>query len=76
MRVFTAKCNVEVCTVYVGIDIGKFRHQAAFLDDAGKDLCPSLVFENNEDGFNSFFQTLASVDDGNAIIGMEATGHY
>lgn len=59
----------------VGVDIGKFHHQAAFLDESGKDLRPSLAFDNTEEGFQAFFDAL-SVDDGKIVIGMEATGHY
>ena len=62
--------------MFVGVDIGKFRHQAAFLDCFGKDLCPSLAFDNTEDGFSAFFKAIDSVDDGCIVIGMEATGHY
>lgn len=60
----------------IGIDIGKFRHQAAFLDDAGKELRASLPFDNSEDGFRSFFDALSAFKDKNVVIGMEATGHY
>jgi transposase len=62
--------------MFVGIDIGKYRHQAAFLDNHGKDLCPSVPFDNSDEGFTLFFRTMDSVSDGTVIIGMEATGHY
>jgi transposase len=62
--------------MFVGIDIGKYRHQAAFLDNSGKDLCPSIPFDNTEEGFSLFFKKMDSVNDGTAVVGMEATGHY
>lgn len=61
--------------MFVGIDIGKFRHQAAFLDHNGKALCASLAFDNTEEGFSRFFQALGEAPDP-PVIGMEATGHY
>lgn len=62
--------------MFVGIDIGKYRHQAAFLDISGKELCTSINFENTDEGYSLFFKTLETVNDGTPIIGMEATGHY
>jgi len=63
--------------MYVGIDIGKTIHQAAFLDDHGHDLCSSLTFHNDDEGYQLFFDTLDKNHDGShVIIGMEATGHY
>jgi len=62
--------------MFIGIDIGKYRHQAAFLDNSGNDLCPSIPFDNSDEGFACFFRTLQAVSDGNPIVGMEATGHY
>lgn len=60
----------------IGIDIGKYRHQAAFLDNSGKALCASLPFENTDEGFSLFFKTMESIGDTAPIVGMEATGHY
>ena len=62
--------------MFVGIDIGKFRHEAAFLDSAGKELSKSVNFENSDEGFALFFKTLDGISDGSPVIGMEATGHY
>jgi transposase len=63
--------------MYVGIDIGKSFHQAAFLNDNGNELCPSLPFDNSDEGYQRFFAALDKASDGsNVIIGMEATGHY
>lgn len=63
--------------MYVGIDIGKYHHQAAFLDHTGKELRSSLAFDNTEEGFMELFEAIQSVeDDTPTIAGMEATGHY
>lgn len=63
--------------MYVGIDIGKSFHQAAFLNEHGNELCPSLSFDNSDDGYQRFFASLNKAGDGShVIIGMEATGHY
>lgn len=61
--------------MFVGIDVGKFEHQAAFLDDSGAVARPSLRFSNSDDGFNSLFELLGEPTD-SIVIGMEATGHY
>lgn len=63
--------------MYVGIDIGKSFHQAAFLNARGIELCPSLSFDNTDEGYKRFFAVLDKASDGTPIIvGMEATGHY
>ena len=62
--------------MFVGIDIGKYRHQAVFLDDSGKDLCTSFDFENTEEGYAIFFERLGAFHEASPVIGMEATGHY
>lgn len=63
--------------MFVGIDIGKHRHQAAFRDAHGNQVHPTLAFDNTEDGFSLFLQALETArDHGAPVIGMEATGHY
>ena len=36
---------------FVGIDIGKWNHQAAFLEVSGKETARSLAFQNTSEGF-------------------------
>lgn len=63
--------------MYIGVDIGKFHHQASFLDNAGNELHSSLAFDNSDEGFRQFFHVLNSIHDSQSVIvGMEATGHY
>jgi transposase len=63
--------------MYVGIDIGKYRHEASFLDHAGKELRSPFGFDNTEEGYQQFFQALSVTQDGHpVVVGMEATGHY
>lgn len=62
---------------YVGIDIAKSFHVACVLNQEDKVLKSSLKFNNDEDGFESIFLTLTSIDDiSNFTIGMEATGIF
>ena len=63
---------------YVGIDIAKNFHEAAILSDSGELVGTSLKIANTIPGAQKLLDHLAkagvSVD--NAVIGMEATGHY
>ena len=61
---------------FVGIDIGKWNHQAAFLEVSGKETARSLAFQNTSEGFQSLSESLAPLDKGQTVIGLEATGHY
>ena len=61
---------------FVGIDIGKWNHQAAFLEVSGKETARSLAFQNTSEGFQSLSESLAPFDKGQTVIGLEATGHY
>jgi len=64
--------------LYVGIDIGKFHHVACFLDDRGNQL-DELKFTNTYQGFSQLekiIQKHAIPEDGQTLLGMEATGHY
>ncbi len=63
--------------VIIGVDIGKFKHQAIAIDERGKSLCTSFSFENTEEGFNFFFEQISVFQKCKEIcIGMETTGHY
>lgn len=62
--------------VYVGIDIGKRKHEATFLDAAGQQLGKSLTFDNSPQGFQSLSRRVASLAAEEVIYGLEATGHY
>jgi transposase len=61
---------------FVGIDVGKWNHQAAFMDLSGSKAAPELAFSNTSEGFQSLLNSLASFDKEQTVIGLEATGHY
>ena len=61
---------------YVGIDIAKNFNVAFVVDDKDKVIKKSFKFNNDEKGFNTFFNLLSSIDKtlSNFSIAMEATG--
>ena len=63
---------------YCRIDITKYKHEAAVIDEAGKALLDSISFSNTKEGCEKlpelFERLRISKDD--VLIGMEATGHY
>ena len=61
---------------FVGIDIGKWNHQAAFLNSSDNQVSAELSFANTSEGFDLLTQSLDSFDKETTVIGMEATGHY
>ncbi len=60
---------------FVGIDISKFKHDCAIIDEAGFVVTPSWSFANDQEGFSQFLDLLHSLGD-ETRIGLEATGHY
>ena len=60
---------------FVGIDISKFKHDCAIVDELGDVITPSWSFQNDCEGF-SLFRELLDALDGEKKIGLEATGHY
>ena len=63
---------------YCGIDIAKYKHEAAVIDEAGMALLDSISFANSKEGCEkllALFQRLDIAKDA-LIVGMEATGHY
>jgi transposase len=61
---------------FVGVDIGKHHHQAAFINQAGDKDGPDFSFDNTADGFKLLSTLLGDLDHADTLIGMEATGHY
>ena len=65
-------------SIYVGIDVGKFFHVAYCLDERGNH--PGyLKFDNDRAGFTELEKLIGKLsipDNGNVLLGMEATGHY
>lgn len=60
---------------FVGIDISKFKHDCAIIDELGDVIAPSWSFNNDCEGFLLFKALLNSLD-GEKRIGLESTGHY
>lgn len=63
---------------YVGIDIAKNSHEAAILSDSGELIGSTLKVANTTTGAQKLLNYLskAGIPTDNAVIGMEATGHY
>ena len=60
---------------YIGIDISKFKHDCAVIDDVGDVVTPSWSFANDHEGFLQFKALLDSLGT-ETRIGLESTGHY
>ena len=60
---------------FVGIDISKFKHDCAVIDDFGEIVTPSWSFTNDSEGFMQLKILLDSLD-AETRIGLESTGHY
>ena len=60
---------------YIGIDISKFKHDCAVIDDVGDVVTPSWSFANDHEGFLQFKALLDSLGS-KTRIGLESTGHY
>ena len=62
----------------IGIDIAKRSHTAGAVDGGGKVVIESFQFNNTADGFAKLLARLsrAGAEPGDALVGMEATGHY
>ena len=60
---------------FVGIDISKFKHDCAIIDELGDTVTPSRSFSNDREGFSHFKALLDSLE-GEKKIGLESTGHY
>ncbi len=70
-------------TLYVGVDVGKFRHVAGFLSRTllkrheRFEGCPTFAFEQSREGFRAFVDRLRElVPIEHVTILLEHTGHY
>lgn len=62
---------------YVGVDVSKFKHTVAIINNEGEVLLSSKNFANDREGFNSLLNDLGPLGlKEHVFIGMEATGHY
>ncbi|MBO0793690.1 MAG: IS110 family transposase [Ktedonobacteraceae bacterium] len=69
--------------VYIGIDIGKFKHVAGFISKTLLERhqhfehCPAFLFEQSREGFRAFVERIrAYCPLEHCFIVMEQTGHY
>jgi transposase len=63
--------------ICIGIDVGKFKHCAAVMDDkTGEVLIKSFFFTNDQKGFDLFYSKTKQFLHRKHAVGMEDTGHY
>lgn len=69
--------------LYIGIDIGKFKHVAGFLSKTLLERhkhfehCPAFTFEQSREGFRAFVERIQAYSHlEHCFILMEQTGHY
>lgn len=62
----------------VGVDIGKYFHQATVINESGEILGGSIRFKNSTDGAGLLLTRILSINPNNLplVFGLEATGHY
>lgn len=63
---------------HIGIDLAKFKHSVTVIGHEGERLIRGFEFANNQEGFASLLEKLASagaVCDDSAVC-LESTGHY
>jgi transposase len=70
-------------SLYIGIDIGKFKHVAGFLSKTllerykHFESCPAFTFEQSREGFRAFVERMQAYSPlEQCFILMEQTGHY
>lgn len=70
-------------SLYVGIDVGKFKHVAGFVSNTllqrheRFEACPALTFEQSREGFRALIDRIRTfVTLEQCYILMEQTGHY
>lgn len=47
---------------FIGIDISKFKHDCAIIDELGDVITPSWSFQNDCEGFSLFRELLDALD--------------
>jgi transposase len=62
--------------IQIGIDVAKYTHVFAVMSSDGEVLVEPTSFENNIQGFSSFFKAVEDFKSLDHIVSMESTGHY
>ena len=63
-------------TIYIGIDIAKYKHDFCIISSTGEVIVQNNSFENNKKGFQLFFSYLKPYDKADVQILFESTAHY
>jgi transposase len=70
-------------SIYVGVDIGKFKHVAGFVSSTliqrhqRFENCPAFIFEQSREGFRTFIERIRAFGPlEHCFVLMEQTGHY
>jgi transposase len=70
-------------SIYIGVDIGKFKHVAGFVSKTllerhkQFESCPAFVFEQSREGFRAFVERIRTYCPlEQCFVLMEQTGHY
>ena len=53
---------------FIGIDISKFKHDCAIIDELGDVITPSWSFQNDCEGFSLFRELLDALDGEKRIV--------
>ena len=63
--------------MFVGIDVGKRKHDACFLENSGN-VAKYVLFENRMEGIRKFFSFVEEFQRTGYSVSatVEATGHY
>ena len=71
---------IDDSTLIVGIDIGKKKHYARFINLRGYELGKVFSFTNNRDGMEKIVSEIKKAKIKNnlakVVIGLEPSGHY
>src|SRR5712692_12093395 len=70
-------------SIYIGIDVGKFKHVAGFVSKTllerylHFESCPAFLFEQSREGFRAFVERIGAYCPlEQCFIVMEQTGNY
>lgn len=63
-------------TIYIGIDIAKYKHDFCIISSTGEVIVQNYSFENNKKGFQLFFSYLKPYNKADVQILFESTAHY
>lgn len=63
-------------TIYIGIDIAKYKHDFCIISSTGEVIVQNNSFENNKKGFQLFFSYLKPYNKADVQILFESIAHY